>query len=372
MKKRDKQPDPWLSEVELWPEAYREWAVHAAATMVLFGAEEGAVSPRLAEVRESVLASGQTPTALFGKPEVFGRTVGKRMRLPADVLEKDLPFRSIIGGVQVMLLAFGVMLIVLGLWIGIDDGWNTRSAQGQLVVLFPLTAVFCGLGIWGWILRTRGKLHLATASWAGAITGIVGTVGLVSSLPENLIPAPPNWSIPLAGVVLFAAALLIRATAQPPLVDDSNWGDSHWFSHAENLLRGRYLFSRAQASEALREAKDHREHTGHAATLAAEFGNVEVFAAQLAAINPPAIRRGVIAKRVGILFVMLYFAVFFVFAQLLEDGLTWRSGLNIAVLIVAAVVVAKSWRPNQINADAKKLRQRRMAQARALGYEDDC
>ncbi|MFJ6416118.1 hypothetical protein [Paeniglutamicibacter sp. NPDC091659] len=371
MKKLEKQPDPWLSELDLWPEEYREWAMHASATMVLFGAKAGDVGPRLAELRESVLASGQTPTALFGKPEAYGRALGKRMRPPADILEKDLPFRSIAGGVQVILLTFGVMLIGLGLWIGIDDGWSGYSAQGQLVVLFPLASVFCGLGIWGWVLRTRGKLHLATASWVGALAGIVGTVGLVSLLPENLIPAPPNWSIPLAGVVLFAAALFIRAKEQQPLVEDSNWDDSHWFSHAENLLRGRYLFSRAQASEALREAKDHRAHTGHTKTLAADFGNVEVFAAQLAAINPPAIRRGVIAKRVGILFVLLYFAVFFVFARLLEDGLTWRSGLNIAVLIVATVFVARSWSSQQINADAKKLRKRRMAQARALGSADD-
>ena len=142
--------------------------------------------------------------------------------------------------------------------------------------------------------------------------------------------------------------------------------------HAENLLRGRYFFSRTQAVEALREARDHRSRTGSTDSLASEFGNVEVFSAQLAAINLPAIRRGVIAKRVGILAVLAFFAVFFVFARVLEDGLTWQSSLNIAVLIVATVVVARSWKSKRINADAKQLKNRRMAQARALGSADDC
>ncbi|MGL3804545.1 hypothetical protein ACSYDW_00445 [Paeniglutamicibacter sp. R2-26] len=371
MNKRESQAEPWRLEVGIWTGEHRDWAMRAAAAMRLFGADAEDVGLKLAEVRASILASGQTPSSLFGKPEAFGRNFGMRLRPPSDVLEKDLPFRSPVAGLQVMLLSLGAMLVALGLWIGIDDGWNGHSAQGQLVVLFPLTSASVGLGIWGWVLRTRGKLVEAGVTWAGVLAWTAGTIILVSTMPEDLIPAPPNWSIPLAGVGLFAAGIPLRPKTGQRMVDDSKWEDSRWFLHADNLLRGRYLFSRAQAEEALREAKAHRAHTGYAGAPATEFGSVEVFAAQLAAINPSAIRRSLLAKRVLMIVGLAWFAVFFVLARLLEEGLTWGSGLNIAVLVMASVIVARSWRRTRIAADARRLRQRRTAQARALSRNDD-
>lgn len=98
----------------------------------------------------------------------------------------------------------------------------------------------------------------------------------MNDLGENAIPGPPNWALPLIGAVLFVAGFVVPEGKQRALMDDSRWDKRRWFAHAENLLRGRYLFSREQALETLRKAKEHYLRAEIANSPASEFGNVEV------------------------------------------------------------------------------------------------
>ncbi|GAA1496507.1 hypothetical protein [Paeniglutamicibacter kerguelensis] len=193
MKRPKGKAGPWQAEADSWPEEHREWAVEAAVTMIFSGADEAVVAPALAEIRESVAASGQSPTELFGDSFEYGLAAGKRLRPPVEVLENRLPFRNVVGGISVMLFAFGGMLTVLGPWFGFDDGWTEVSFSGPVVWFLPLVCVFVGLGLWGWVLRTRGRLKAAWLSWAGTVAGLAGIVTLAANLDDVPMQGPLNW-----------------------------------------------------------------------------------------------------------------------------------------------------------------------------------
>lgn len=104
------------------------------------------------------------------------------------------------------------------------------------------------------------------------------------ALPEMNALALPSWIMVMAGMALLGVAFLLPKTGSRELVNDKDWGTERWFSHAEALLRGRYLFTRTQAADAVREARVHLDFDGgQQGQPALEFGNVEVFAAGLAA-----------------------------------------------------------------------------------------
>lgn len=63
----------WDDELRNWPEGQREWAELAAASMLFADAAQDDIGPALAELRQTVSASGQTPTELFGEPVHYGR-----------------------------------------------------------------------------------------------------------------------------------------------------------------------------------------------------------------------------------------------------------------------------------------------------------
>lgn len=100
--------------------------------MVAFGANKLDVEPGLIQARESIIASAQTPSELLGEPETYGRTAGQRLRPPVDVLAKDLLFRSLGGGIKILLLSLGTALTLLGIWIAVESGWNSHSTPGRV------------------------------------------------------------------------------------------------------------------------------------------------------------------------------------------------------------------------------------------------
>lgn len=370
MRNQNRKRTAWSAEVELWPEAYREWAELAAGAMIFANAPDEAVAPALAQVRESVAASGQSPTELFGEAIEFGRTGGRRLRRPSDILEGALPFNSASGAITVMLATLGMLLLVLGIWIGFSDGWNAHTFAGPVMLLFPMLTVLVAVGFWGWVLRTRGHLHAPLAIWGATLAGAAGTIALMSGLGGFEAPGPPNWAIAPVGLALVLAAVKLPEARPRALFDDTHWDDARYFTHAANLLRGRYLFTRARADRALAEARSHRRLSG-TGTAAAEFGNVELFAAQLAAAERAAPTRGILLRRAGFSLVVAFFG-FTIGTAYLEGPVTAWLVIQSVMWLCLAVMVVFSWRPTRINAEATKRQDERRADARTLaGHDED-
>lgn len=370
MKHEHTKATAWSAEVQQWPEPEREWAESAAAAMVFADAQDSAISGQLALVRESMAASGQGATELFGDPFRYGRTQGTLLRAPSEIVESTLDVRNGAGALAGGLIGLAMMLIILGIWLGFDEGWTTDSFSGPVLFLFPAGTALVGISLMGWLMRTRGQLLAALGIWAAVLAGTIGTIALAATLDDRSIPGLPNWAMPAIGVFLMVLAFKVPQPRARPLVDDSAWDDERWFTHAEKLLRGRYLFSRKQAVAALREAREHRQISGAQGTAASEFGNVERFTAQLAPGFRAPIKRGIVLRRAIFSLIVLCFGISIV-AEFMEEPLTaWLVVRGIIWLCLAALVLY-DWRPKRINAETIEKTRTRASDARALSTDTD-
>lgn len=359
----------WGAEVDRWPESQRDWANLAAGAMVLSDAPDAAVTKTLAMVRESMASSGQGAEALFGGPVDYGRAVGRRKRTATQVLEGALPFRNAAGGFTALLAGLGMLLVVLGIWTGFADGWREDSFAGPVLLLFPVLSVLVAVGVWGWLLRTRGHLRAPWAIWAAVLAGVAGTIALMLLLGGFEPAGPPNWVMPIAGLALVAIGFKLPEGKTRDLAEDAAWDDERYFTRASNLLRGRYLFTRAQAARALAEARGHRAQSA-SGSASGEFGNVELLAAQLAAAERTAPKREILLRRVGFSVVVAFFG-FTIGTEFFEGTITAWLVVQSAMWLCLAVMVVFSWRPARIKAEATKRQEGRRADARTLAGDDE-
>lgn len=315
----------------MWPEQDRDWARAYAQAMLLAGAAESGVAAALSDSLAAVQASGERPGELFGSAGAYGRACGRGLIPAADRLERDLTFSSLPLLGAAMLLSVGGVVALLGVFIGLSDGWTAEVFQGKITLLFPLIGALLAVFIWGWTVRTRGHLRQAALLWIAASVLMVSLPGIMMALPEMSFLRLPGWALVIFGAVLLGVAALLPKIKSRRLVADSQWDSERWFAHAQALLRGRYLFSRAQAQAAVREARTHLELAGEVAgTPAQEFGNVEIFVARLGAAEHTSAQRTVLLKRVGFL---LAAAVLFTLAVtgVMQDGNWWMGAYGAIV-----------------------------------------
>ncbi len=63
--------------------------------------------------------------------------------------------------------------MVLGLWLGFDEGCTTSSFTGPTMILFPAVFVLVGVSMWAWLLRTRGHMRAALGIWVAVLAGFI-------------------------------------------------------------------------------------------------------------------------------------------------------------------------------------------------------
>lgn len=124
----------------------------------------------------------------------------------------------------------------------------------------------------------------------------------------------------------------------------------------------------AQAVAALREAREHRRLSGAQDHIAQDFGNVELFAAQLAPGTRASIKRGVVLRRAGTSLLIGGFGVGLP-AELLEGPVTAWLIIRGAMWLCLAAWILWSWLPKRIDADTAGARRGRVADARALSAQ---
>ena len=130
------------------------------------------------------------------------------MKITADqriaaVLDGDRLASTGRGLVQLLIVSVGIMIVILGVRMGFGDGWTQPSFSGPAVLLFPVVTVALGLAYAAWTGRTRGRLSLSVVLGILAVILLAGGITLVSQLPENVFPGPPNWVLPVAGALIL-------------------------------------------------------------------------------------------------------------------------------------------------------------------------
>lgn len=352
----------WQEATLAWPEGDRDWAASCAAAMLLAGASQDRMVAALTELLATVQASGQHPEALFGTARAHGRTLGLRLVPAPKRLERDLTFSSIPQLVAITLTSVGGVLALLGLSFGVSDGWNASSFQGKVILLFPIMGVLMAGVFWGWTVRTRGRLRLASILWTSS--GIVFAVlpATMMALPELLHLRLPAWALVMVGIAMVTVGVGLPKGRTRALVNDKDWGTEDWFSHAEALLRGRYLLSRRQARAAVEEARAHwamlEDQQG---SPEQEFGNVEIFVAGLAAGGRNLAHRTIALRKAG--YVACAGALCTLAVMGIVENSNWWLGVALALLtggLLLGVVRSSAQR------EAMRLQRQRRSDAATL------
>lgn len=275
------------------------------------------------------------------------------------------------GLVQLMLVSLGLMVAFLGLRMAFADGWTGGSFRGPAVPLLPVVAGGMAIGYVGWTLWTRGRLRAALVAVAAAVVVLGGGIALVTNLPEDIFPGPPNWVLVLAGAIVFTGGLLLGDGPARTLDDDSAGDSLRWSTRTQQLLRGRYAFTRSWAEKAVEGFR--REHAAAGAPGATGdlSAHPEVAAAELAARAPDAARRSIRINRLAWLIGPFIWVALVCISLLTGEGDVAERMLPLGLGLV--VLAWSVWRylPARREADAAVLLERRQARARRIALMID-
>ena len=264
------------------------------------------------------------------------------------------------GLVRLMIVSVGIMIVFLGLRVCFVDGWTEPSFSGPVVLLFPVVAVSLGLGYAAWTLRPWGRLAASAVLWVLAVLLMGGGIALVSQMPEDVFPGPPNWMLPVAGALLLGLGIILGDGSGRRLLDDRGWESDYWFSRVESLLRGRYSFSAAEARAALAKERAVWSASASSENPAASYGNHEIHAARLAMGHQSSIRRSIRRNRFAWVAAAVAWGVLVGIPAVVSGaGLSlFAIGAAVVWILLLGVAVARC-RPSQLaNAAAARERQR--------------
>ncbi|MER5780538.1 hypothetical protein ABT104_02240 [Streptomyces mobaraensis] len=261
-----------------------EWAAAFEFHLVMRHLPPREVTERaLADVHEAVREAGGSARELFGDPSEYADAVAAEAEAEAAVTS---PARAGLDGVTAgerfahtllvgALVGGGLAALCWfedGLWLGFS--WASLTA---VVTVATAVLLVCGAVA----LRTAGRVRAVWAALGGSVAAVAGGSFAMSVLPERhlfTLPAP----------LLVAACAALAAGAHRLSADRfDTWfapprprGAEAWLRRLEGLLRGRHGMSRGEAYEHVAEA---RSHIGENPAALREFGDVEAYAAALAA-----------------------------------------------------------------------------------------
>ncbi|MFD7340215.1 hypothetical protein ACFV98_30100 [Streptomyces violascens] len=236
----------------------------------------------LSEVHEAVTETGQPARDLFGEPRAYAA------RVSADRVEEMHTQGQDLGGATPG-ERFTNALTMAGLWALVvsavhwaRDGVWADVSPASLTGLGALTAgvvIGCLVGA----LRTAGRVQAARAcTSAAAVAVIAGIVALVVLPRHGLFALPVPALCAISAAVMAGAHRLPDATANRWFTRQSSEDSEQWMQHLDGLLRGAHGSPAHQAREHVAEVRSHLASTP-GGTAPGEFGDVETYAARLAA-----------------------------------------------------------------------------------------
>ncbi|MFI0739549.1 hypothetical protein ACH4PU_15895 [Streptomyces sp. NPDC021100] len=264
--------------------ADEEWAAAFEFHLVMRHLPPRKVTERaLADVHEAVRESGGPARELFGEPTAYADAVAAETETETgetsptgagldgvtagERFAHTLLVGALIGGGLAALRWFED-----GLWLGFS--WVSLAAVAMVATAVLLV---CGAVA----LRTAGRVRAVWAALGAAVATAAGGSFVMSVLPDRHLFALPAPLLVAACAALAAGAHRLSADRvdtwfAPPRPR----GAEAWLRRLEGLLRGRHGMSRKEAYEHVAEARSHvREKPG----ALREFGDVEAYAAALAA-----------------------------------------------------------------------------------------
>ncbi|GEM_PF-3373317 len=371
--------------LEQWPAAYRDWVSQFHFRLVWGGLDDAQAAAELERQLQAVRDSGEDPAGLLGEPNRFGQQRAASLLDQTQRLERDLP---VFRGSQLLriisYLCFG-LFVLAAVFLGFRDGWLNHSWQLWQGLCFLVVPWCAALGLWGWISFRMGRLRTAAACWTGAAIALVAFGWLVSVLDTERVLPVANLVVGLgaAGMIVLTAVLPRR---EPAAQDDPVLGDEQWFTALERILRGRYLFTRAQARAEVAQLRAHlqqqdaegkdeppmsRRAEGGARR---EFGPVAGYAAILAATCRSSIVRQLRLRSLALIVTLVFYG-WIILTTWFDEGPGFGAWVMSAAWLMLLILMLRDLMPHRrqqaIASMARRRRQDAAAQERALDGHDD-
>uniref|UniRef100_A0AAU2VFJ3 Integral membrane protein n=1 Tax=Streptomyces sp. NBC_00003 TaxID=2903608 RepID=A0AAU2VFJ3_9ACTN len=247
-----------------------------------FHPPKGLVDQVLSEVHEVVTETGRPARDLFGEPRAYAA------RVAADRVDETHPSGQDLGSATPG-ERFTNALTMAGLWAlllstvhWIRDGVWAEVSPASLGGIGALTAgvvVGCLVGA----LRTAGRVQAARACASAAAVAVVAGIVALAALPRHGL-----FTLPVPVLCAMSAAVMAGAHRLPDTAAD-RWftrqrskDSEQWTQHLDGLLRGAHGIPADQAREHVAEVRSHLA-SASGLTAQGEFGDVETYAARLAA-----------------------------------------------------------------------------------------
>lgn len=323
------------------------WEARTQLALATRNINHHVAAPLLADARRHWEATGGTPDDALGSPSEFASDAAA-LQPARSTAALDRSGTTPAGHLTAALFQLAVLVVPWSLGAAVvagSAGFTVTPARLVVGVLFVV--VFVSVFGVPQSLRAAGRPHLVSWFALPALLLMGLTVWAGSALPRTaLLEIPVLVVVAVAAIVAY---LFVRDGHPAPTgeEDRSSGGadprdTDRWMARLHGLLVGRHDLPPDRAAALVEEA---RAHLG-AAAPAAEFGPLQIYAAELAAAVPVRRRdRTVLPRRV----------LFVVFCLLLarddlasrfSDGTIWRAVILLAVILAVTaglLVMAARW-----------------------------
>ena len=240
-------------------------------------------NPYIEEARRHCDETGESPYEAFGPPQEYAAATAVEVpeSLRENVDRYGMSTRDYLTGGPFLV---GVIMILWSLFGGfVYQQWSFAVTPARVIgaVLFALT--YATVFKLPPALRAAGRPRLVPAGFALAGLLLVATAYAFVELPKTALFTAPVLGLTAIGVLLcwLSTRPAKPPVAAPPVSADDADG---WYRRLHGVLVGRHDLTPQRATELVTEAREHA--TEAAATPAAEFGDVDGYAARLAEHEP--------------------------------------------------------------------------------------
>lgn len=322
-----------------------EWARTAAARLVLEDVRPTLARRGLAEAREQVAETGESPAELFGDPLEWVREQRAAWREdgepvtepPTATPARELAMASLLGAAWIAVLILVVSLL--------QREW--RQTYTWPLLLAPLLLSTAGQVVRG-VYERVGRARSQRAAVVAAVLVLVAAAVVLAlfflgTKDAVVVEASSLWLLASAAVHVVLCIALARLWPEPqrtvtggPAVRQD---DAAWLAELAATLRQRGDMTDRRVEQILAETRAHATEAG--TTVADEFGPAAEYAARFPADEPVAVRR-----RAWFFTALSLVPAALLVTYTVEEGWRWASPHVTALLwlLLAGGTAVASWR----------------------------
>ena len=323
-----------------------DWVRTAAGRLMLDGVKVSAAKKAFTELLP-VLNDAQEPAEeLFGDPKVWAKEQQEHWQQSGTPAQDRYQLYSFKRLTQTICFSASLLSVVVTIVALIDDGWTTKLSWAMFGLPLFFTTIPVGLAQF-WNLAVRKFTRLMAMLWTAMIlaVSVITLAGLIIALQGSPGTASVLWylaPVPMYALFYYLIEKLAKRNYLAPRSTSSKTEvatHEEWISQLQENLRLRDDLSDRRIRVIIEDTRAFAVDAK--ASLPAEFGTPESYAASFAPNTSFRARREALGWTVGSVLIALLLLVSIDNAQSL---FSWQSVVFAALLVGAICYAVQGWR----------------------------